>query len=218
MPRAWRHGGLLLLILNDNVVVSPTPIVGAPKLMERTGACAIAGFIDPAIASTVASESSDVRRSLPARCPAWCKRRTYPRSAIPKTSSFTSFPKSEDHRHIGARHADDAPPRRKGGAPARRSVRRPGAHIRAKTCGVPIANRANGDARALAARSKAARRTPRRHQRSRWREASTSWRGIIVEPQVLASAYAPFRKRIGSSGDAPLRISKWSCGALTLPV
>jgi hypothetical protein len=30
--------------------------------------------------------------------------------------------------------------------------------------------------------------------------------------------HAPFKNLIGSSGNAPLRISKWSWGALTLPV
>jgi hypothetical protein len=30
--------------------------------------------------------------------------------------------------------------------------------------------------------------------------------------------YAPFKNFVGSSGAAPLRISKCSCGAVTLPV
>ena len=45
--------------------------------------------------------------------------------------------------------------------------------------------------------------------------------GVKLQRELLTTidgCYAPLRKRIGSSGDAPLRISKCSCGALTLPV
>src|SRR5215813_12600733 len=40
----------------------------------------------------------------------------------------------------------------------------------------------------------------------------------VDAPAAIARCQAPFKNRVGSSGDAPLRISKCSCGALTLPV
>ncbi len=42
--------------------------------------------------------------------------------------------------------------------------------------------------------------------------------GVKLEREAEQARYAPLRKRIGSSGVAPLRISKCNCGALTLPV
>ncbi len=81
----------LLLILKDKVVVSPTPIVGAPKLMERAGACAIAKLVDPTIPSRPANESTAARTNVPARGRAFRIGREPRPSALTKSSNFT-FP------------------------------------------------------------------------------------------------------------------------------